>query len=110
MRKRRDPRWMAHVKVGDVLENHNGRSQRVVRSVWWHKGKLAGVVFTIKHYSWTGACHTCVETARLKSEGWRPTGVRRRLRTPLDRKIAEDVAQRDYRKRKLKCCDVIGVP
>lgn len=104
---------MRDVQVGDVLECNRGRTQRVVRAVSrFNNGDLNCVVFTIMHCSWTGACTTTLTYTDLNYRGFRPTGVRRRLRRRIDKQIAHDANWMTSHKdrRLLTCCDVSGVP
>lgn len=120
--KRAQPDWMATLQVGDVLTN--GRSYRVVREVSrWQRGRVAGkrrlqtipgegplrgVVFTIRHCSWTKRCYTVLTASDLLTLRFRPAGVRVKLNKPVDAKIAASLHERGTR-RTLRCCDVRGI-
>lgn len=103
--------WMSHLQIGDVLRAGR-RSLRVVRHLSRYKsgpkkGLLRSVTLTIKHCSWTGRCTTTLTYTDLWQRGFRPTGARRRLRSKLDRLIADDAGNKHTRH--LDCCDVRGI-
>lgn len=100
---------MNSIKVGDVLTN--GRSDRVVRNVYYNKrGQIMGVVFSIKHCSWTGRCYTHLGYNDLDYSGYRPTGVSVKLRKVMDRAILHDIVNHPKENQWLDCCDVRGMP
>ena len=103
------PPWMRSVKVGDVLTNRNGRSQRIVRAVSFYTcGALSCVTFTIRHCSWTHRCYTVLTYVDILGRGMLPSKHNVKLKSRLDRKIAKDLL--DHRIQKLDCCDVQGIP
>lgn len=103
------PDWMRELKVGDVLETRNGKSQRTVRAIAFYAcGALKDVTFTIRHCSWTHRCETVLTYTDLISRGFTPTGHRRKLNTAFDRKIARCIV--DIDDRSLDCCDVRSSP
>lgn len=101
---------MRDVVVGSVLAEGSG-TWRIVRSVYrYGNGDLRGVVFTIRHCSWTGRCYTHLGYSDLIQRGFRMVRVApRRLRSKTDAKIRASIHQPAWEPYVLKCCDVEGV-
>lgn len=114
------PKWMAKLKEGDVIQAASGL-QRVVRQVnMWpkhkHANRLHSVTVVIKHCSWTGKCFTCLDEAQLNGYGYKPLGVRVTMRTRLDRRIKSELARQNSPDAKVRfgpkllgCCEVRGI-
>lgn len=99
--------WMKTVKVGDVLISSKG-TFRVVRGVTrFSDGDLRCVDFAIRHCSWTGRPVTVVNFTDLRSNGYYPAGIRVRLESELDKKLAEEV--KCIGLPQLSCCRVKGI-
>ena len=120
---RPDPEWFATVRVGDVLLSGSG-DFRVVRRVsrrgptWRRRGlrldrgkpdELIGVTFAIRRCSRYHQPYTTYTASDLKTLGYTHTGVRVRLRSTLDKKLARYLERRDGRP-KMDCCTVRGLP
>ena len=101
--------WMQDVQVGDVLVSGRG-TFRIVRDVK-QKGDGCIVSFVIRHCSWTHRPYTVLFPADLKTRGYKPTGIRVKLKGQFDRIIKKEL---DRTRRGdppvLTCCDVIGIP
>lgn len=83
------PEWMAWMREGDVLKSGAG-AYRVVRNVVRKKRHIY-VTFTIKRRSWTGRAYTVVNASDLLTFGYTHTGVRLKLDTEMDARIANVV-------------------
>lgn len=90
---------VASLRVGDVLRSPSGKL-RTIREVG-----SASVALSILRCSWTRRPYTVYVASDLID--WSRTGQRRRLRSPLDRALALELA--DRARRKLTCCDVEGI-
>ena len=92
------------LKVGDIIATKRGTA-RVIR----HKSS-GYVALAIRRCSWTRRCYTLLNVNDLTHAGYRVLSQKpRRLRTKIDRLIAQDIGA-DYRILKLDCCDVVGIP
>lgn len=108
------PDWgVEKVRKGDVLKTPSG-SLRIVRAVHVSKSRRQTSLrkiwffFAIQHCSWTHAGYTLYNGGELLQMGWMPTGLRQKLNTELDRKLASDFG-RLGKERALSCCDVVGL-
>lgn len=107
--------WTNKLEVGDVLRTPTG-DLRVVRLASHHIITSGGrrphwrssVCLTIKHCSWTTRCYTVLNSADLKTRGFRPTGKRVRLQSRLDAEIRRNFGV-DKKDITLHCCDVEGI-
>lgn len=99
--------WFDRVQVGDVLVEKG--SYRIVRRVSKNKADINQVLaFTIKRCSWTGCALTFVNRTDVRRRGFKPAGVRVKLNSLLDDKIAHDSGAGGDN-RVLSCCDVKGI-
>lgn len=99
--------WPYTVSPGDVLEGKSG-ALRVVRKVTnGASGFTTYVTFAIMRCSWTRRPYTVMNYIDLKAHGFRPTGIRVKLTTKMDKELTKDIL--DKNRRKLYCWDVVGV-
>lgn len=114
-----DYSWCETVKKGDVLRAPSGLL-RIVRDVHHFKASLRPtmkrvpktiVTFAIQHCSWTTRPYTAYQTRELARIGYRPTGIRQRLKTEFDRQLEQEIGrQGSAAECELHCCDVVGLP
>lgn len=105
--------WIDRLQIGDVLVDPHGTA-RVVRAIarWRRRNKDAElrvqtVHFSILRCSWTQRPVTVLFRSDLRSRKFRPTGIRVRLGTKMDKLIA--VETKCLGLPKLTCCDVKGI-
>ncbi len=106
--------WMRNVRAGDVLATPDG-DLRVVRYARVWRNKYSGqehltLYLAIRRCSWTHRAYTVIGTQDIAYRRYRPTGKRVRLTSPVDKKLAHDIAYENRFKPCLDCCDVKGVP
>ena len=99
--------WMKDIRVGDVLVSGKG-TFRIVRTVK-QKGDGCIVSFVIRRCSWTHRPYTVMFPADLKTQEYKPTGIRVTLKGEFDR-IMDEEMNRGGDPPLLTCCDVIGIP
>jgi hypothetical protein len=105
--------WMDRIQVGSVLRSRSG-DLRVVRDTKkriqqrgaWKGCKTISVYFAIRRCSWTGRCYTVMTDNDLTQQGFTYTGIRLKLQTDVDFKIAESIESGEYT---MTCCDVKGI-